>query len=252
MAASGVTRATVVGVTDATSLTALLDAGSDEAILNCLQGKQGSSFWNTAAGILEGIVGGDVEAYLGAIAAYEHGHADSAEIESTFHLMSRLASLAHSALADKQAKVCPGLMRVVCSLHDQVFYVKGPAGDALRSGILKLCIRYWCQGRPQAEDADIKRLLSVKDAFHVFDLEHESADGVKELILRAFAAPLFLRTKENARFLEFALGLHAELVPDIHATVLSVLPESSKGSLRSLANVYFKGWAKAEGAARLA
>ena len=98
----------------------------------------------------------------------------------------------------------------------------------------------------------MKRLMSVKEAFFSFDLDHESADGLKELILRTFMSPMFLRTKDAQRFLEFALTLNAELVKDIHATVLNQIPSSTQAQLVAIGNVYFKAWGKADGAVRLA
>jgi len=251
---------------------AVRSANFDE-ILRAASGKNFGSFWTGLAEHLRAIL--HDESFSEQVANYERAVTSddtTQQVERSFKLMQQVSALAHQAMDDKDIKLPSSFVDVVLLLHDQIFFVKGDAGETLRSAILKLCMRYFAQGRaeaeavtpqmvpallvhatqPEAKEADVKRLMSVKEAFFSFDLDHETADGLKELILRTFMSPMFLRTKEAQRFLEFALTLNADLVKDIHSTVLNQIPSSNPQQLQALGNVYFKAWAKADGAVRLA
>lgn len=59
--------------------------------------------------------------------------------------------------------------------------------------------------KPSAKDSVIKRLNNSRLGFLALDMHHTESNGVRNLLLRAFANPLFLKTSEGNNFLVFIL-----------------------------------------------
>eukprot|EP01138_Halocafeteria_seosinensis_P005941 gb/GECG01006073.1/.p1 GENE.gb/GECG01006073.1/~~gb/GECG01006073.1/.p1 ORF type:complete len:1151 (+),score=160.32 gb/GECG01006073.1/:1-3453(+) len=157
-------------------------------------------------------------------------------------------------------------IEIVTTLHDQLFYLAGPEGSLLQNAILRICSTVWKQRRvgrenvilhtvpallvlsleENAKNADVKRVYEMKDALDLFDLEDESSDGLRELMLRCFISPLYLRTQENRKVLEQFLLLSEGFVEDIHQAVKNQIPYSTKAYINAYQDLYFKAWSRAE------
>jgi hypothetical protein len=139
------------------------------------------------------------------------------------------------------SRKCPEeLMEVAQTLHDMLFdLVEHPK---LQAQVCRLCQAIWFredQGRENlvthllpvmmirtleqqtSKDVDIKKLFRCREMLELLDLSDESADSLKQLLLRCFIAPQFLRLSEGRRFLVHVMGLEHEFLDDIHSTILA-------------------------------
>lgn len=93
--------------------------------------------------------------------------------------------------------------------------------------------------------ADLKRLLSVKDALSCLDVSsHDERDGqfnARGYILRCCTSGLFLKASEGQKFLAHALTL-PDISSAIHSSMLSTLAHIRKSRAVSYGNVYFYAW----------
>ena len=117
----------------------------------------------------------------------------------------------------------PSAGSLAAALHAQLFFIEGPGAEPRRaqSAVARLCEEWWEGGHAGREgltnqllpcllvralgggarEADLKRLYAVRGALACFDYDDESSDSLKELLLRCFISPLFLRSADGRRFL---------------------------------------------------
>lgn len=65
----------------------------------------------------------------------------------------------------------------------------------------------------------VKRLYNIRGGFHVIDLYHDGSQWIRNLLLRTFASPLFLKNADGMNFLAFLL----QFFPGKFASVLMIL-----------------------------
>lgn len=56
-----------------------------------------------------------------------------------------------------------------------------------------------------AKDSTVKRIYNVRQGFMVIDMEHGGSDGIRNLLLRTFANPVYLKSVDGNHFLAFML-----------------------------------------------
>lgn len=155
-------------------------------------------------------------------------------------------------------------------LHDTIFTLGGPEGEAARQAILRACVQAWEIGdgiantlmvqclpallliavSPDATAADFKRLWQVRASLGLFDLEDESSQSLRQLCLQAFLSPKFLATKERRRFLEHAMGEDAGLCEDAFEAVLGALPGARAATLDAYGDMIFRAWVRVHAVAQ--
>jgi hypothetical protein len=62
--------------------------------------------------------------------------------------------------------------------------------------------------QPDALDVDIKRVYAMRNAFFLLEFENSSFIPTRELILRSFISPLFLKVFEGQKFLAFIMTIN--------------------------------------------
>ena len=97
-------------------------------------------------------------------------------------------------------------------------------------------------GQPQ-QSALIKRLYVMRTALCCFDLSDASSQLLKELLLRCFIEPGFLKSKDGIKLLAFLLALDRAFVPDIHQTIQNqIMDHTRKSVVEKYGLVIFKAW----------
>ena len=93
---------------------------------------------------------------------------------------------------------------------------------------------------------DVRSLYQVRSAFGLLDVDDESFENFKELILRAFMHPCFLdRSKHNdgIKFLAYLMThLGKNMLKDIHEVVKMQMMDASSAMLNSYGSIYFEAW----------
>lgn len=247
-----------------------------EAVLAGFSSKELESIWKDVWEIVKSVV--QQEDFLNKLEEHSMYAADNQESNSTdmdLRLLRNICSFLQAYLdrqeSESQAKktslpLSEQILEVAILLHDQIFYLAGPEGSPLQFAIIKVCSTIWKQNRvgrenvilhtvpallvlsldENAKNADVKRVYEMRDAFELFDLEDESSDGLRELMLRCFMSPLYLRNQENRRVLEQFLLLSEGFVEDVHQAVKNQLPFSTKTYITAYQELYFKAWTRAE------
>lgn len=202
----------------------------------------------------------------------EEGDASVTDPGVLFQVLAQVAAMMHAWCEDAEHAISEGFKAALQKLSVLVPFLPATRPAAgLRGGILKLCERYFVQGRvdrdviiaatlPEmmldatrgdATDAAVKRVWAVREAFALFDYEDADTGPFKATVLQCFAAPAVLRTAENRRLLAYLLAKVPELVPDVHAVVRSAMPGPA-ARMEHYGEMYLRGWVQAEGAGRLA
>ena len=95
--------------------------------------------------------------------------------------------------------------------------------------------------------ADVKRVYAVRTALLLLDFEDESADSLKDLLLRCMMSPLYLRCVEGGKFLSYLFGMHPTFIEDLHETIRNQIPCGKRSLLQAYGAVYFRAWKEASG-----
>lgn len=195
-----------------------------------------------------------------------------AEFQRTMGALETLGGLAKMALAyiaDATRGCPPKLQALVQCLHGSLLplTVLGEGGEATQTCILRLCEKYWLEGRPareavaaqmvpvlllrsltaSARDADVKRVLAAKDALRVIDWRDPLSAPTKGLLLRALASALYLRKPEGRRVLSCVFCLDAGVTPEAFDVLRSQLPYARPRLLEGLSELLSRAWAQLEG-----
>jgi hypothetical protein len=100
---------------------------------------------------------------------------------------------------------------------------------------------------PSHEQADVKRVFNIRKGFLLLDFEDDSFQAMKDLSLRCFYHPLYLRTTEGVKFLSFLFGLQPQLIDEIHQTIRSQILCNRKSLMETYGSIYFRAWKEASG-----
>ena len=116
---------------------------------------------------------------------------------------------------------CESLTETVLALHNIMFDCQTESGFDLQNNLARLCMKWYQEERPQKEQAtpqtflflliqslelsarkvDVARVFQMRECFALFDLDDESSDMLKHILLRCFINPLYLKTLEGRKFL---------------------------------------------------
>lgn len=184
-------------------------------------------------------------------------------------LLNGVMTIASVFLSDSSRVAPQSLLETMMVLHSSLFSLPGLEGAALQETISRGCEQWWCSERPGAEhlvthtlvyllaraldpegrEADIKRLWAIRGGLLLLDWDDSDSDTIRELVLRAFISPLFLRTESGKRFLATAFALHKTFTKDIHTVVKAQIPSAQpkitaarKPLLEAYGDVYFRAW----------
>ncbi|XP_019854077.1 PREDICTED: condensin-2 complex subunit G2-like isoform X1 [Amphimedon queenslandica] len=89
---------------------------------------------------------------------------------------------------------------------------------------------------------DLKRLWSVRESFFLLDFEDESADSIKELLLKTLISPFFLKSPEGVKFISYTFTFDIQFTDVIHSVIKSMLPDAPKWVVEAYGKVYFRAW----------
>ncbi len=152
-------------------------------------------------------------------------------------------------------------------LHSILLRLEGLQGTTIQSRIARVCQAWWSRELPGADrlitqllpltlaraleddgkEANVKRAHALRQAFLLLDWEDDDSDGIRELLLRAFLSPLFLRSDVGKRFLTCVLGFHTSLVQDVCDVVKVQIPTAPKALLIAYGDIYFRAWHASSG-----
>jgi hypothetical protein len=141
-----------------------------------------------------------------------------------------VASITMLYAEKKVALRCETLSGIIESLHDILISLEESSEVFvnLKKSISKVCELWWvneeqgCENvvtqllpytititfSPYANESDVKRLVNIEKALLLLDFEDESIDSLRELLLRCFINPLFLKCVEGRKFLAFIMIMH--------------------------------------------
>ena len=189
------------------------------------------------------------------------------EVEQALKVLQAVATVSMNFMADKK-RAPPDLMtKTVQLLHDVLLELTGARGWALQNDIARTCEDWWNGDRPNKEGmvnqtlpylvarvldeegraGDMRRLFAMRSALLLLDFTNESIASMRELLLRCFVHPLFLKTTDGRKFCVYLFGLHPTLIADIHETIKQQLPFCSKHMCELYGEIYFKAWGTASG-----
>jgi hypothetical protein len=192
---------------------------------------------------------------------------DEEEVETSLKVLQAVATISMNFLADRK-RAPPDLMgKTVQLMHDVLLELTGARGWALQNDIARTCEDWWSADRPNKEGlvnqtlpylvarvldeegraSDMKRLFAMRAALLLLDFTNESIESMRELLLRCFVHPLFLKTADGRKFCVYLFGLHPTLITDIHETIKQQLPFCSKHMCELYGEIYFKAWRTASG-----
>ncbi|KAF2078043.1 hypothetical protein CYY_000681 [Polysphondylium violaceum] len=113
--------------------------------------------------------------------------------------------------------------------------------------LVPITVSYLVQKASESDkDASIKRLYQMRYGIPEFDFREKDTEPIRDLLVRSFIEPHFLKTIEGRKFLVFLLTIHP-LVNHIHLAVKSQLHLCKKSICQSYAEIYFKAWCQASG-----
>ena len=189
------------------------------------------------------------------------------EVETSLMVLQSVATIAMNFLTDKKRPIPDVMVATVELLHGITLELTGPRGWALQNDIARTCEEWWTDERPGRERlvtqtvpylvaraldedgkvADLKRLYRMRTSLMLLDFQDESIESMKELLLRCFAHPLFLKSVDGRKLCVFLFGLHPAFIDDIHAVVKQQLPYCTKRNCEYYGEIYFKAWRGASG-----
>mmetsp|Transcript_24585 Transcript_24585/g.40997 ORF Transcript_24585/g.40997 Transcript_24585/m.40997 type:complete len:1409 (-) Transcript_24585:124-4350(-) len=168
-----------------------------------------------------------------------------------------------SLLVVAQCYCCAGSFRPPALLEiisiSQAFLTEGDSsqlGMGIKSIISKISENWWINNLEGAEilipqlltyllissldinghDVDIKRLYSVRGGFFLLDFDEDSIVFTRDLILRCFVHPSFLKLNEGQKLLSFFLNLNQGLLVDPVCQIIR--PQVAATGAKSVASAY--------------
>lgn len=125
----------------------------------------------------------------------------------------------------------PEMLSIVQTLHDGLMILSDniPGAISLKVTVSRICEKCWVNKvedpenyvlqlipylvgialKPNAHDSDVKRLFDIRAALYEFDFEDESIEDMRNLLLRCFIHPAFLRvSSEGRKFLSFIFSIN--------------------------------------------
>jgi hypothetical protein len=187
----------------------------------------------------------------------------AAQTEKSLLVLKATAAAAWSWASDKDHFLPATFMPLAEALHSVIFVFKGPVGEDARGAVLKLCLTLWEQRRKGSEnvtmctlpcllvlandtnatDADARRCFAMREALEIIDMQDDTAAALKDLLARSFVNPVFMRSKENRKFLEYVLVTVGDaLVEEVHGAVANHLPYYHSSEVKAFGQLFFRAW----------
>eukprot|EP01047_Picozoa_sp_COSAG01_P026012 COSAG01_NODE_1661_length_9583_cov_37.367356_6_plen_1155_part_00 len=192
---------------------------------------------------------------------------DADEVDTSLQCLQAVATISMNFLMDKKRPLPDSMKKTVQLMHDVMLQLTGDTGWALQNDISRTCEDMWNGNRAGRESVvtqtlpylvakcldvdgkvgDLKRLYTMRASLLLLEFQDPSIDSLKDLLLRCFAHPLFLKTADGRKFCVYCFGLHPSFIAEIHATIKQQLPYASKHSCELFGEIYFKAWRSASG-----
>ena len=189
------------------------------------------------------------------------------EVDARLQVLQAVATIAMNFLTDKKRPVPDAMQKTIQLMHDVMLELSSDRGWALQNDIARTCEDMWSDERQGREGlitqtmpylvaraldedgkvGDLKRVYAMRASLLLLEFQDPSIASMKDLLLRCFVHPLFLKTAEGRKFCVYLFGLHPSFISDIHATVKQQLPYASKHTCELYGEIYFKAWRTASG-----
>lgn len=150
-------------------------------------------------------------------------------------------------------------------LHNNLFALNscGREGVSVQREIIAMCEAYWkgqfsdreelvTQLIPllvvkslngNATNADIKRLLNMKEALRLLDFQEKSTiSELRNLLLKTVTSALFLKNADGRKMIAFLFQLDVSLVQDLHHSIRIQIPYSKVSTLEAYGEIYVNAW----------
>ncbi|KAG9400610.1 hypothetical protein AC1031_010823 [Aphanomyces cochlioides] len=153
--------------------------------------------------------------------------------------------------------IVTALSEVIVYLHANLLQAPSDAQDA----IAQCCEAYWISHALGAEavipqlipflvvqaldgekTSTLKRLKDVLDALSLLDFEDASSRLLKDLLLRCFVSPTFLKSNDGVQILSDLFHLDSSFTDEIHETIRNQIPMQKKSVVKRYGLIYFKAW----------
>ena len=137
----------------------------------------------------------------------------------------------------------------------------GPS-TSLQLSIMSACRHWWSSRLPCARDvvinllplmlikacdmncspSDVSAVSDVRTAFSEVDYSDPTSSAFRKILLKAFAAPSFLRSDDGVSFLVSVLRLDPNLVPAVHSAAKAQIVHAGPQQLRTYGEIYLRAW----------
>ncbi|OQR97975.1 condensin-2 complex subunit G2 [Achlya hypogyna] len=162
----------------------------------------------------------------------------------------KLAPRVQSLLGDVIAHLHDQLMQTTCTDTQDVlaklceaFWVSSPAGaERVVTQLLPYLLVRALESDSHQSISFIKRLSAVQDALQLLDFEDDSSRLLKDLLLRCFVTPTFLKSSEGIAFLGDLFQIDVSFVDEIHQTIRNQIPSQRKSVVKRYGLVYYQAW----------
>ncbi|ETV92016.1 hypothetical protein H310_13542 [Aphanomyces invadans] len=177
--------------------------------------------------------------------------------QEDLHAAACVTCLSWSLRDSLPSSVVSSLSDVIVHLHSLLLQSPCDAQDA----IAQCCEALWISHASGAEavipqlipylvvqalDGEsataIKRLRDVLDALSLLDFEDTSSRLLKDLLLRCFVSPAFLKTNDGVAILSDLFHLDASFMDDIHEIIRNQVHCQKVSVVKRYGLVYFKAW----------
>ncbi|XP_042212776.1 condensin-2 complex subunit G2-like, partial [Homarus americanus] len=174
----------------------------------------------------------------------------------------QFASMYLNTFKEEEIFIPDKLLEFAVLLHGMVTVLEG----AVQAGVLSLCELWWLRKLEEREHLignvlpllldvatgktarkkDVIRLWSLNDALQVSDLDNSENERFVERLVASAACTVFLSCDEGVKWIA-GLFSWASLVPLLHQSIKTVLPDCIRPQIAKYAEVYFRAWKSSQG-----
>jgi hypothetical protein len=148
------------------------------------------------------------------------------------------------------------LLQTIEDLHDILIPLNDELFGAvsLKTSISRICEHWWIKEEngaenlitqlipfylltslgPKSVDADIKRVFNIRGSFMLLDFDDPSIESIRNLLLRCFINPSYLKLSEGRRFLAYLFSVNQGL----HSLFVSVMKPQLGAGIKGISTSY--------------
>ncbi|XP_060579913.1 condensin-2 complex subunit G2-like [Ruditapes philippinarum] len=188
---------------------------------------------------------------------------DSEDGEQTIKVVECVTGLLAAMLAQKEVHVPEGMIQVASVLQD-VLPGMPVSKDKVKNNVTRVFEDWWKKGLPNKEGlvmssfvyivgrsldlrpkplvADLKRVWSLHEVVQLIEMNNESSNEFKTLLLRCVISPQYMQHDEGIKFLGYILTLDERFTGLIHTTIKNHLLSVPRSWYVKYGEIYFRAW----------